>query len=97
LQFDLPENVSLVQLLDVYGEVPLPPYITATNAESEQYQTVYAKNPGAIAAPTAGLHFTPELLEKLRQKGINQAFVTLHVGVGTFRPVEVENVTTQNA
>ncbi|MFH7029268.1 MAG: tRNA preQ1(34) S-adenosylmethionine ribosyltransferase-isomerase QueA [Heteroscytonema crispum UTEX LB 1556] len=94
LQFDLPEDVSLVQLLDVFGEVPLPPYITATNAESEQYQTVYAKTPGAIAAPTAGLHFTPELLQKLRQKGISQAFVTLHVGVGTFRPVEVENVTT---
>ncbi|MBF2008456.1 MAG: tRNA preQ1(34) S-adenosylmethionine ribosyltransferase-isomerase QueA [Chlorogloeopsis fritschii C42_A2020_084] len=94
LQFDLPEEISLVQLLDVFGEVPLPPYITQTDAESEQYQTVYAKSPGAIAAPTAGLHFTPELLERLRQKGINQAFVTLHVGVGTFRPVEVEDVTT---
>jgi S-adenosylmethionine:tRNA ribosyltransferase-isomerase len=94
LQFDLPEEISLVQLLDVFGEIPLPPYITQTDAESEQYQTVYAKSPGAIAAPTAGLHFTPELLERLRQKGINQAFVTLHVGVGTFRPVEVEDVTT---
>jgi S-adenosylmethionine:tRNA ribosyltransferase-isomerase len=94
LQFDLPDDLSLVQLLDIFGEVPLPPYITATDAESEQYQTVYAKTPGAIAAPTAGLHFTPELLEKLRLKGISQAFVTLHVGVGTFRPVEVENVTT---
>jgi S-adenosylmethionine:tRNA ribosyltransferase-isomerase len=94
LQFDLPEGISLVQLLDVFGEIPLPPYITQTDAESEQYQTVYAKSPGAIAAPTAGLHFTPELLERLRQKGINQAFVTLHVGVGTFRPVEVEDVTT---
>ncbi|WP_315791387.1 tRNA preQ1(34) S-adenosylmethionine ribosyltransferase-isomerase QueA [Fischerella sp. JS2] len=94
LQFDLPEEVSLLQLLDVFGEVPLPPYITSTEAQSEQYQTVYAQNPGAVAAPTAGLHFTPELLEKLRQQNINQAFVTLHVGVGTFRPVEVENVTT---
>ncbi|PMB01585.1 tRNA preQ1(34) S-adenosylmethionine ribosyltransferase-isomerase QueA [Fischerella thermalis CCMEE 5198] len=94
LQFDLPQGVSLLQLLDVFGEVPLPPYITNTEAQSEQYQTVYAQNPGAVAAPTAGLHFTPELLEKLRQQNINQAFVTLHVGVGTFRPVEVENVTT---
>jgi S-adenosylmethionine:tRNA ribosyltransferase-isomerase len=94
LQFDLPEGMSLLQVLDVFGEVPLPPYITATNAQSKQYQTVYAQTPGAVAAPTAGLHFTPELLERLRQKGINQAFVTLHVGVGTFRPVEVEDVTT---
>ncbi|MBW4670930.1 MAG: tRNA preQ1(34) S-adenosylmethionine ribosyltransferase-isomerase QueA [Cyanomargarita calcarea GSE-NOS-MK-12-04C] len=93
LQFDVPERMSLVQLLDVFGEVPLPPYITASEALDEQYQTVYAKNPGAIAAPTAGLHFTPELLEKLRNKGINQAFITLHVGVGTFRPVEVDDVT----
>ncbi|MDZ8050956.1 MAG: tRNA preQ1(34) S-adenosylmethionine ribosyltransferase-isomerase QueA [Aulosira sp. ZfuVER01] len=93
LQFELPEGVSLVQLLDVFGEVPLPPYITASEADDEQYQTVYAKYPGAIAAPTAGLHFTPELLEKLRDRGINQAFITLHVGVGTFRPVEVEDVT----
>ncbi|MBD2205525.1 tRNA preQ1(34) S-adenosylmethionine ribosyltransferase-isomerase QueA [Calothrix sp. FACHB-1219] len=93
LQFELPEGVSLVQVLDVFGEVPLPPYITASEADDEQYQTVYAKHPGAIAAPTAGLHFTPELLEKLRDRGINQAFITLHVGVGTFRPVEVEDVT----
>lgn len=94
LQFDVPEGKSLVQLLDVFGEVPLPPYITGSEAVDEQYQTVYAKEPGAIAAPTAGLHFTPELLQKLRERGINQAFVTLHVGVGTFRPVEVEDVTT---
>lgn len=92
LQFDLPEGISLVQLLDVFGEVPLPPYITESEAESEQYQTVYANRPGAVAAPTAGLHFTPELLERLRQCEINQAFVTLHVGVGTFRPVEVEDI-----
>ncbi len=94
LQFDLPEGKSLVQLLDLFGEVPLPPYITTSAADDEQYQTVYAKHPGAIAAPTAGLHFTPELLQKLRDRGINQAFITLHVGVGTFRPVEVEDVTT---
>ncbi|MBD2163022.1 tRNA preQ1(34) S-adenosylmethionine ribosyltransferase-isomerase QueA [Calothrix membranacea FACHB-236] len=94
LQFDVPGGVPLVQLLDVFGEVPLPPYITASEATDEQYQTVYAQHPGAIAAPTAGLHFTPELLENLRDRGINQSFITLHVGVGTFRPVEVEDVTT---
>ncbi|MBW4645634.1 MAG: tRNA preQ1(34) S-adenosylmethionine ribosyltransferase-isomerase QueA [Goleter apudmare HA4340-LM2] len=94
LQFDVPEGMSLVQLLEIYGEVPLPPYISTSEADDEQYQTVYAQQPGAIAAPTAGLHFTPELLARLRDRGINQAFVTLHVGVGTFRPVEVEDVTT---
>ncbi|MBD2384136.1 tRNA preQ1(34) S-adenosylmethionine ribosyltransferase-isomerase QueA [Cylindrospermum sp. FACHB-282] len=94
LQFDLPEEMSVVQMLDRFGEVPLPPYITASAADDEQYQTVYAKAPGAIAAPTAGLHFTPELLQQLGVSQINQAFVTLHVGVGTFRPVEVADVTT---
>ncbi|RCJ31628.1 tRNA preQ1(34) S-adenosylmethionine ribosyltransferase-isomerase QueA [Nostoc minutum NIES-26] len=96
LQFDVPEGKPLVQLLDAFGEIPLPPYITSSVAADEQYQTVYAQQPGAIAAPTAGLHFTPELLEKLRDRGINQAFVTLHVGVGTFRPVEVEDVTSHH-
>lgn len=94
LKFDVPPGMSLIQLLEVFGEVPLPPYISASEAQSQQYQTVYAENPGAVAAPTAGLHFTPELLEKLQETGINRAFVTLHVGVGTFRPVEVEDVTT---
>ncbi|MDZ8135077.1 MAG: tRNA preQ1(34) S-adenosylmethionine ribosyltransferase-isomerase QueA [Nostoc sp. DedQUE04] len=94
LQFDVPEGKTLVELLEVFGEVPLPPYITTSEAADEQYQTVYAKQPGAIAAPTAGLHFTPELLQKLGDRQIDRAFVTLHVGVGTFRPVEVEDVTT---
>ncbi|WP_016952842.1 tRNA preQ1(34) S-adenosylmethionine ribosyltransferase-isomerase QueA [Anabaena sp. PCC 7108] len=94
LQFDLPEKISLLEVLDQFGDVPLPPYINASTSAAEQYQTVYAQQKGAIAAPTAGLHFTPELLDKLRDRGINQAFVTLHVGVGTFRPVEVEDVTT---
>jgi S-adenosylmethionine:tRNA ribosyltransferase-isomerase len=94
LKFDVPEGISMLQLLEVFGVVPLPPYITESNADSQQYQTVYAKHPGAIAAPTAGLHFTPELLDKLRDRDINQAFITLHVGLGTFRPVEVENVNT---
>ncbi|MBD2692193.1 tRNA preQ1(34) S-adenosylmethionine ribosyltransferase-isomerase QueA [Anabaena catenula] len=94
LQFDLPEKISLIEVLDQFGDIPLPPYINRSTAGGEQYQTVYAQQQGAIAAPTAGLHFTPELLDKLRDRGINQAFVTLHVGVGTFRPVEVEDVTT---
>lgn len=94
LQFDVPAGVSLIQLLDSFGHVPLPPYITDSQADLEQYQTVYAQQPGAVAAPTAGLHFTPSLLDQLQQRGIRQAFVTLHVGVGTFRPVEVEDVKT---
>lgn len=94
LHFDLPQEVSLIQVLDKYGQVPLPPYITNSQAADEQYQTVYAQQPGAVAAPTAGLHFTPELLTRLKNQGINTAFVTLHVGVGTFRPVEVEDITT---
>jgi len=93
LQFELPVGVSLKTFLGQYGQIPLPPYITNTQATPEQYQTVYAQAPGAIAAPTAGLHFTDELLEQCRARGIGQAYVTLHVGVGTFRPVEVENVT----
>lgn len=94
LQFDVPNGVSVIQLLESFGHVPLPPYITESQASLEQYQTIYAENPGAVAAPTAGLHFTPELLERLQEQGVKRAFVTLHVGVGTFRPVEVEDVQT---
>lgn len=94
LQFHVPENLSLMQVLEKFGEIPLPPYINASSSTDEQYQTVYAQEQGAIAAPTAGLHFTPELLQKLSDRGINQVCVTLHVGVGTFRPVEVEDVVT---
>ena len=93
LQFDVPAGESFEALLAQYGQVPLPPYIRDTQALPEQYQTVYAQIPGAIAAPTAGLHFTPELLERCRQQGIKQASVTLHVGVGTFRPVEADDIT----
>jgi S-adenosylmethionine:tRNA ribosyltransferase-isomerase len=93
LQFDLPANVPLLQVLADFGEVPLPPYITAREADPEQYQTVYATVPGAVAAPTAGLHFTPELLDRLTARGVNHTEVTLHVGVGTFRPVEAEDIT----
>ena len=94
LKFDIPNNLSLLQVIDSFGEMPLPPYITDSQADDDQYQTVYAQNLGAIAAPTAGLHFTPVLIQKLADSGINSAFVTLHVGIGTFRPVEVEDVTT---
>ena len=93
LQFDLPEGKTLWQVLEHYGQLPLPPYITNNNSTDDRYQTVYAKQPGAIAAPTAGLHFTPELLTKLQQQGIEQTYITLHVGIGTFRPVEEEKIT----
>ena len=78
--------------LDQLGEMPLPPYITHKLKDKNRYQTVYAKNEGSAAAPTAGLHFTPELLEKVKEKGVNIAHVTLHVGLGTFRPVKVDDV-----
>jgi S-adenosylmethionine:tRNA ribosyltransferase-isomerase len=93
VRFDIPDGESFEALLAQYGQVPLPPYITNAQALPEQYQTVYARVPGAIAAPTAGLHFTPELLEQCKERGIKQASVTLHVGVGTFRPVEAEDIT----
>ncbi len=93
LQFDLSPEISLLQVLPDFGELPLPPYITVRESDPEQYQTVYARVPGAVAAPTAGLHFTPELLDRLAAKGIDRAHVTLHVGVGTFRPVEAEDIT----
>jgi S-adenosylmethionine:tRNA ribosyltransferase-isomerase len=82
------------QILDRVGIIPLPPYITKKLEDAERYQTVYSKDKGSAAAPTAGLHFTNELLERLKQKGVKIAYITLHVGLGTFRPVKVENVTT---
>jgi S-adenosylmethionine:tRNA ribosyltransferase-isomerase len=94
IQFNLPEGQALYEVLEQLGQVPLPPYITESEADPEQYQTVYGDRPGAVAAPTAGLHFTPELLAQLEAKGIEQAFITLHVGVGTFRPVETDNIIT---
>ncbi|MCR4908150.1 MAG: tRNA preQ1(34) S-adenosylmethionine ribosyltransferase-isomerase QueA [Lachnospiraceae bacterium] len=80
------------EILDRLGEMPLPPYIKHKLKDPGRYQTVYAKNPGSAAAPTAGLHFTTELLDKLREAGLTTAFVTLHVGLGTFRPVKEENL-----
>lgn len=79
-------------VLDKLGEMPLPPYITKKLEDKDRYQTVYAKHSGSAAAPTAGLHFTEELLEKIKNKGVNIGYVTLHVGLGTFRPVKAENI-----
>lgn len=80
------------EILDRLGEMPLPPYITHKLADKNRYQTVYAKYEGSAAAPTAGLHFTQELLEEIGRKGVDIAYVTLHVGLGTFRPVKVDNI-----
>lgn len=81
------------EILDRLGEMPLPPYIQEKLEDKERYQTVYSKEIGSAAAPTAGLHFTKELLKKIEEKGIEICFITLHVGLGTFRPVKVEDVT----
>ncbi len=80
------------EILDELGQMPLPPYITHQLKDKNRYQTVYAKYDGSAAAPTAGLHFTTDLLKKIEEKGVVIARVTLHVGLGTFRPVKVENV-----
>lgn len=80
------------EVLDLLGEMPLPPYITHKLEDKERYQTVYSKHKGSAAAPTAGLHFTNELMEQIKAKGVHIAYVTLHVGLGTFRPVKVENI-----
>jgi S-adenosylmethionine:tRNA ribosyltransferase-isomerase len=86
-------NGILLEILDELGTMPLPPYITEKLEDKDRYQTVYAKNTGSAAAPTAGLHFTEDYLNKIKEKGINIAYVTLHVGLGTFRPVSVDDVT----
>ena len=85
-------NGNFFNILDEIGEMPLPHYITEELEDKERYQTVYSRELGSAAAPTAGLHFTPELLDKIRSKGIEVGFVTLHVGIGTFRPVKTENI-----
>ena len=81
-----------MEILDELGTMPLPPYIHEKLEDQSRYQTVYAKEVGSAAAPTAGLHFTNELLSKIKSKGINIVYITLHVGLGTFRPVSVENI-----
>ena len=92
-KFKLDYKGILYEILDELGEMPLPPYIHEKLKDKDRYQTVYAKNVGSAAAPTAGLHFTKELLDKIKAKGVNIAYITLHVGLGTFRPVNVEDVT----
>lgn len=91
IHFDYDGN--FYEILDKIGQMPLPPYITEKLEDAERYQTVYSKNIGSAAAPTAGLHFTDELLEKIKAKGINIGRVTLHVGLGTFRPVKAHDIT----
>ena len=93
-EFEFLYDGIFYEILDKLGEMPLPPYIHKKLKDKNRYQTVYAKNIGSAAAPTAGLHFTQELLEKLKNKGITICYVTLHVGLGTFRPVNVEDITT---
>lgn len=87
------DGMGVEEAIETYGHIPLPPYITRMDeaADVERYQTVYAREAGSVAAPTAGLHFTPELLAAIAQRGVNRAEVVLHVGAGTFKPVEVEN------
>jgi S-adenosylmethionine:tRNA ribosyltransferase-isomerase len=92
LQFQVPMGKTFLEAIANLGVMPLPPYINKSQSQPAQYQTVFAEYAGAIAAPTAGLHFTLELLEILKQQGINQAFITLHVGIGTFRPIQVEDI-----
>ena len=87
------DSKEIYNILDKIGKMPLPPYITQELKNGERYQTVYSRELGSAAAPTAGLHFTKEMLENLKQKGINIGYVTLHVGLGTFRPVKVDDVT----
>ena len=92
-KYDLIYDGILLEILDELGTMPLPPYIHEKLEDQTRYNTVYAKNIGSAAAPTAGLHFTKELLEKVKEKGITVLYITLHVGLGTFRPVNVEDVT----
>jgi len=89
---EFPENLEMHPFLENCGMVPLPPYITESQAKDEQYQTIYARELGSVAAPTAGLHFTENLLEELRRRGVSLAFLTLHIGLGTFRPVQTEDI-----
>lgn len=86
------EGNNIFNVLEKVGEMPLPHYITEKLEDADRYQTVYAKELGSAAAPTAGLHFTPEILKKLKNKGVNIGYVTLHVGIGTFRPVKADNI-----
>ncbi|MFQ6119278.1 MAG: tRNA preQ1(34) S-adenosylmethionine ribosyltransferase-isomerase QueA, partial [Methanosarcinales archaeon] len=90
IEFECKESIE--DILKKIGKMPIPPYIKESIEDQERYQTIYASENGSIAAPTAGLHFTTELLDKIRKKGINIAYITLHIGIGTFTPVRVENL-----
>jgi S-adenosylmethionine:tRNA ribosyltransferase-isomerase len=92
IKFTYPPSKTFMEIIAILGEVPFPPYISSPECLPERYQTVYSKKEGSVAAPTAGLHFTPELLAALQQKGINIAYITLHVGLGTFQPLKTENI-----
>ena len=92
VRFSLPDREHFMQFLDTAGKVPLPPYIHAGDEMRESYQTVFARNDGSAAAPTASLHFTPELLTKIQEMGVGIGYVTLHVGLGTFRPVKAQDI-----
>ena len=93
VEFSCRDDENIYSALDKIGQMPLPPYITEKLQDKERYQTVYSNELGSAAAPTAGLHFTKELLEKIKSKGVNIGYVTLHVGLGTFRPVKVDEIT----
>lgn len=92
IKFSYDKSKSFFEILKKLGEVPFPPYIKMPECDSERYQTVYSKNEGSVAAPTAGLHFTEELISSLKHKGVNFAYLTLHVGLGTFLPVKTDNI-----
>lgn len=92
VEFEYPNDENIYSALDKVGKMPLPPYITEELQDQERYQTVYSNEIGSAAAPTAGLHFTKELMEKIKAKGVKIGYVTLHVGLGTFRPVKVDDV-----
>lgn len=92
IKFSYDKSKSFFEILKELGEVPFPPYIKMPECDSERYQTVYSKNEGSVAAPTAGLHFTTELIESLKKQGVNFAYLTLHVGLGTFLPVKTDNI-----
>lgn len=94
IKFNLKAGETIFPILEKIGQMPLPPYITEKLSDQERYQTIYAQNNGSSAAPTAGLHFTQALLNRLKEKGVRVATVTLHVGLGTFRPVKVDDVVT---
>ena len=89
---ELEGNVDVMNFIDRVGDVPLPPYIKSMGIKEEDYQTVYAQKKGSLASPTAGLHFTEGLLEKIKSMGVNTLYITLHVGLGTFRPIRTENI-----